>query len=80
VIIFGEAEAEALPNGLHSSGFFSGQARDERFFEACFECGKYFLFQYFSCEIELILMKFLRDSYEISTFQTGTEPKQPSAG
>jgi len=37
------------------------------------ECRNFFLFLRFSCEIELILVKFLCDSCEIPTFQTGPE-------
>jgi len=35
------------------------------------DCGKKFLFLRFSYKIELIPVKFLRDSCEIPTFQTG---------
>ena len=37
---------------------------------ACLERGKILLFLCFSCEIELIPVKFLCDSYEIPVFQT----------
>lgn len=38
-------------------------------FRAYLERNKFFLFLYFSCEIELIPIKFLYDSYEIHVFQ-----------
>ena len=43
---------------------------------ACLECEIFFPFLRFSCEIELIPVKFLWDSCEIPTFQTA--PESPS--
>ena len=40
---------------------------------ACLECENFPLFLLFSYEIELIPVKFLRDSCEIHAFQTGPE-------
>jgi len=62
---------KGLANWKSNSRAPSSPGNHSRRFRACLERGKYSLFLCFFCEIELISVKFLCDSCEIHTFQTG---------